>query len=108
MADTTVRPRVAYYSLPVWWTSWDIQEAHPESRDETLRFIRSLDLDPNRLLPEATVVEYLGGYELHAWQEVETPDGRPRVDPFDEDKLMCERIVIPVAEGSWPAMPAGI
>lgn len=75
-------------------------------RESVCQWVRSLGLAPEDLDDRAVVVRSLSGdgYELHVERLLRNESGYHFLDPLyvDEGRRWSERIVVPVAEGSWP------
>lgn len=89
----------------IWWVTPDLFDDHPDFRAATLAWLRGLGLNPDRLAPVAGITPWQGGFELHVDEVVAAGSGRDRIDPLKEDALLTIRQIVPVDEGSWPAMP---
>ncbi len=101
--------RKIFKGPPVLWWIESGDDRHAEFYEQTLAWVRGLDLDPSRLRPEAAVVLHNGVYELHVDEIVRNTDrslpGGDRFDPLDEDNLLSIRRIITVEKDSWPTMP---
>lgn len=88
----------------IWWHTEKAIESG-EFHQESIAWVQSLGLDPNRIRPRLGVCRYQGKYELHFDELVEDSDGRVRQDPLVANELLSVRRVVVVEEGSWPEMP---
>jgi hypothetical protein len=103
-----------------WWAdfrskttmpeNWSVDERDTEFHAAVMDWMRSLGLDPNRLLPALGVCPWQGKFELHVDEMVADtrPDRRAdsRCDPLlAEASIMTQRRIIHVELDSWPARP---
>lgn len=101
-----------------WWADfrsvadvpegWITDEIGTEFHGAVMEWMRSLGLDPDRLLPALGVCPWQGRYELHVDEVVAASEGVDRCDPLDRHKLLTQRRIVRVEEGSWPSRPVEV
>lgn len=101
-----------------WWADFRSSSGLPEGwiTDETgtefhaavMDWMRSLGLDPNRILPAVGVCPWQGQYELHVDEVVSAGPGRDRSDPLDQNRVLTRRRIVHVEVDTWPVRPVKV
>lgn len=82
-------------------------ETTPGQINEIADWLRTLDLDPNRFMACAAIVQHGTQHELHLSERVLDERGAPQWD-HAYDKAYTRPVVVLVDEGSWPAWLTGL